>query len=316
MAVWHVPDLYDYCDAHMPHHDRGEAVPRTKARFDAEVTRLRAESERLSAALNSDRTGLAAGLVAVIDRCKAGWWITESRGSYEWDDERYRDETRIALDAVVQIATLALRESGALVTRTFDGPLDAALKPGGAMSDDAKTEAIRRRWTWSPRPLEGESRSTDDVTEAHVLASQGAVVGIPGGGTLVIPIWDPREENGYAHVHHLLGEIATLRASLATAHESFVVRYRDRAGFLREDGDRVALVSGTDPGPTSYASREHAEAARLRVLDVLDAHDDPVLSSLLVVVPHPAPTPRGEPAGKAAAGKPDDPAMRARGAEP
>jgi hypothetical protein len=87
-----------------------------------------AETARFKAALNSDRTGLAAGLVAVIDRCKGGWWITEGRGSYEWDDERYRSETRIALEAVVSIATNALRESGALVTRTFNGPLDDLLE--------------------------------------------------------------------------------------------------------------------------------------------------------------------------------------------
>lgn len=90
---------------------------------------LLAEVRRLRAALNCDRTGLAAALVAVIERCKGTWWVTEGRGSYEWDDERYKDETRMALDAVIQIATLALRESGALVTRTFNGPLDAALSP-------------------------------------------------------------------------------------------------------------------------------------------------------------------------------------------
>lgn len=94
---------------------------------DAKIAVLLSEVERLRAALNSDRTGLAAGLVAVLDRCKGGWWITEGRGSYEWDDERYRDETRIAFEAVMQIATLALRESGALVTATFNGPLDEAL---------------------------------------------------------------------------------------------------------------------------------------------------------------------------------------------
>jgi len=95
----------------------------------------------LKAALNSDRTGLAAGLVAVIDRCKAGWWITEGRGSYEWDDERYRDETRTMLEAVVQIATAALRESGALVTVTFNGSLDRLTSEAASTSEAEGTDA-------------------------------------------------------------------------------------------------------------------------------------------------------------------------------
>ena len=88
-------------------------------------------------------------------------------------------------------------------------------------------------------------------------------------------------------------ERAAVTAALAqvAAAEPFIVRYRDRAGFLRErdDGDGVSLV-GLDPGPTVYGSRERAEAARLRALDLLGGGrmHDAEMAALLVVVPHPA----------------------------
>ncbi|KKL84053.1 hypothetical protein LCGC14_1968580 [marine sediment metagenome] len=30
-------------------------------------------------------------------------WITEGRGPYEWDDERYQEETKVAFDAVLKL---------------------------------------------------------------------------------------------------------------------------------------------------------------------------------------------------------------------
>jgi len=103
----------------------------SKAREEGRVegaTETQTEIGRLRAALNSDRTGLAAGLVAILDRCKAASWIEDGRGCYEWDDERYKEEAGRALRGVVEIATLALRDSGALVDRTFNGPLDDAVR--------------------------------------------------------------------------------------------------------------------------------------------------------------------------------------------
>jgi hypothetical protein len=72
---------------------------------------------------------------------------------------------------------------------------------------------------------------------------------------------------------------------------AYIVRYRDRAGFVHEDGEpgHIALVgapgSHGSPGPTVYPSRKHAEAARLRALDYFE--HDAVIAGLLIVVPHP-----------------------------
>src|SRR5579863_796223 len=59
--------------------------------------------------LHTDQTGLAAGLEAVLKTVAGYRWITVSRGSYEWDDEQYRQEMGYMLDAVHKCAEEALR---------------------------------------------------------------------------------------------------------------------------------------------------------------------------------------------------------------
>lgn len=58
--------------------------------------------------LHADQTGLAAGLESVLNVVKGFWWVTEGRGSYEWDDDRYREEMGNMLCAVRDEAQKAL----------------------------------------------------------------------------------------------------------------------------------------------------------------------------------------------------------------
>jgi hypothetical protein len=76
------------------------------------IEQLKAEVERLRKLIDRDRTGLAKALVDVRARAQASYWIVEGRGSYEWNDDRYRRETGKALEEIGGIATKALRESG------------------------------------------------------------------------------------------------------------------------------------------------------------------------------------------------------------
>ena len=102
--------------------------------------RAREALKRARAALNSDRTGLAAGLAAVVERVNQGWWITEGRGSYAWDDDRYRMETCMAFEAMRGTARKALNESGALAdveVRACDDVL--AESPAPAAESRAKS---------------------------------------------------------------------------------------------------------------------------------------------------------------------------------
>jgi hypothetical protein len=83
------------------------------------VDELRAEVARLRALLHRDQTGLAAALGDVVREAEARLWVVDGRGSYEWDDERYRKETGLALRAVIEVARTALGESGKLADSAF-----------------------------------------------------------------------------------------------------------------------------------------------------------------------------------------------------
>src|SRR5688572_22618121 len=83
---------------------------------------LERENERLLGLLHRDATGLAAGLANVVKECRGSIWIAEGRGSYEWDDDRYRDETRLFVERVLNVAMTALKESGAVAHEAFHPP--------------------------------------------------------------------------------------------------------------------------------------------------------------------------------------------------
>ena len=61
------------------------------------------EVTELRRALDADAADLWRVINAIRDELKARWWITESRGSYAYDDERYRQETRHAFEAITAI---------------------------------------------------------------------------------------------------------------------------------------------------------------------------------------------------------------------
>ena len=83
----------------------------------------------LEAALDRDRTGLAAALASVVREVQARRWIAEGRGPYEWDDDRYREETGAALNAIDKIARDGLAESGRVATAALSAP--GAASPAG-----------------------------------------------------------------------------------------------------------------------------------------------------------------------------------------
>lgn len=52
------------------------------------------------AALERDRTTVAMAVTAMRDAMTRREWLLESRGPYEWDDDRYRDEFGQALKEI------------------------------------------------------------------------------------------------------------------------------------------------------------------------------------------------------------------------
>lgn len=62
-------------------------------------------------ALHRDQTGLAQALVEVKRVANAWAWAAESRGSYEWDDDRYQQEFGACLDAITNKIDAALKKT-------------------------------------------------------------------------------------------------------------------------------------------------------------------------------------------------------------
>lgn len=87
----------------------------------------RREIVRLKALLNRDATGLAEGLVQCQKAVRSREWVLESRGPYEWDDDRYKDEAGFALREVVEIAAAALKRSGLVADAAFRPDAQAKL---------------------------------------------------------------------------------------------------------------------------------------------------------------------------------------------
>jgi len=54
-------------------------------------------------ALEDDASGLWRVTNQIKKEIESRYWITEGRGCYEWNDERYRDETRLAFEAVLKL---------------------------------------------------------------------------------------------------------------------------------------------------------------------------------------------------------------------
>jgi len=69
-------------------HQRGEK--------DRQIAALTAERDALSQQLESDRTKVAECMTAALDAIDRRHWLTEGRGSYEWNGDRWHDEFRVA----------------------------------------------------------------------------------------------------------------------------------------------------------------------------------------------------------------------------
>ena len=58
------------------------------------------EAARLSAVIERDRTTVADGIQAIRKAISSHEWLRLGRGSYEWDDDRWKDEFGAAIDAI------------------------------------------------------------------------------------------------------------------------------------------------------------------------------------------------------------------------
>jgi hypothetical protein len=169
-------------------------------RTRAELAEREARVAELTAALDRDQTGLANALAAIKQRVGAGWWITEGRGSYAWDDDRYRRETAIVLGDVAELASKALHASGDIANQALvDTPLatwaaarelrkrlDAAIAREQAAQDEAAAmrEALfqmHKYHSHGPVVLSQMAAAALDGTAGRALAAR-------------VPLWRELED--------------------------------------------------------------------------------------------------------------------------
>jgi hypothetical protein len=77
--------------------------------------------ERLRAIIERDRTGVAQGVRAVRKAITEHEWLRLGRDSYEYDDERWKDEFGDALDAIER----AMEPLRVVAANLRDSPIEA-----------------------------------------------------------------------------------------------------------------------------------------------------------------------------------------------
>uniref|UniRef100_A0A6M3KTE1 Uncharacterized protein n=1 Tax=viral metagenome TaxID=1070528 RepID=A0A6M3KTE1_9ZZZZ len=70
---------------------------------EAKLSELRGEVLVCRKALEDDASDLWKVTNAIKKEIESREWIMEGRGSYAWDDDRYRDETRLAFEVVLEL---------------------------------------------------------------------------------------------------------------------------------------------------------------------------------------------------------------------
>jgi hypothetical protein len=78
-----------------------------------------AEVVRVRALIHRDRTGLAEAIERMVKEAAGRLWVTDGRGPYAWDDERYKEEAGRALRAVIEVGRKALSDSDDLADSAF-----------------------------------------------------------------------------------------------------------------------------------------------------------------------------------------------------
>jgi hypothetical protein len=68
----------------------------------AELDALRKRVKELEAVLEHDRTAICDGVNKLKSEIRSRSWLTGGRGSYAWDDDRYRQEFLAAGEAILR----------------------------------------------------------------------------------------------------------------------------------------------------------------------------------------------------------------------
>lgn len=109
--------------------------------FDDEIERLTRERDEARAAIESDRTKLADAVTEIDKALDSRFWLTEGRGSYAWDDDRYRQEFR---DAATEILG-AIKSLRSLAADWSNSPMSGAEVAQARIDLKAERDQLREQ---------------------------------------------------------------------------------------------------------------------------------------------------------------------------
>lgn len=208
----------------------------------------------LYAALDRDRTGLAAALNAIKSHVKAHGWVLEGRGSYEWDDERYRDEAGNAMRPVIEIAEKALNASGKVAAVALND-----IAPAVFAWLRSRDLAVHAKWSENlHKSLRGEPSETNtgDLAEIeeHDAKVRAAALREAAAHFRAVPHHVPPghfDDTGHVPFGHVAADVLDSLAAVPTSGERIVERIVDTG-----DGPHVTQV-GVElmPRPTRRRRR-------------------------------------------------------------
>ena len=127
----------------------------------AAVERLTRERDEARAAIESDRTKLADAVTAIDKALDSRFWLTEGRGSYAWDDDRYRQEFR---DAATEILG-AIKSLRCLAADWSNSPMSGAEVAQARIDLRAERDQLREQLA------EAKAVMAECSTSAYSIAS-------------------------------------------------------------------------------------------------------------------------------------------------
>lgn len=126
------------------------------------VDQLREQVAAAEAQLEYDRTRCADAVTAINKALDCRFWLTEGRGSYSWDDDRYREEFRVAAAAILD----AIKPLRAMMASFASCPKTSAEIAKARIDMKSKLAAAEE---------ECQRLKTGDISEAYNCGEQKAM---------------------------------------------------------------------------------------------------------------------------------------------
>jgi hypothetical protein len=127
-----------------------DPLPVSPDEFSAD---LRAQLAAMTSSLERDRTTVADGITAIKKELHGWDWLTEGRGSYEWDDDRYQQEFAHAINHISK----AMEPLAKVAADWTHCPKDAA-----------SVEAARIDWKHRAETAEAQRAAQQRINLANV----------------------------------------------------------------------------------------------------------------------------------------------------